>query len=69
MCILRTVYHPNVHHMNGSNLTGFAYLSGLEAKGYHSCPTCGTEHFEGEMCPYLKKMIFMGHTKYLPMNH
>ena len=47
---------------------GFGYISGLQTKGYAACPSCGPS-LEVHRPPTLKKTIYMGHLKYLPIEH
>ncbi|MUN56109.1 hypothetical protein GMA10_12975, partial [Kocuria koreensis] len=43
-------------------------MSGLQTSGHHACPCCG-EAFESKYCPHMRKCYYMGHTKYLPLDH
>ena len=47
---------------------GYAHISGLQTSGYRACPCCGS-HLEAERSNALKKIIYLGHTKYLPLDH
>jgi hypothetical protein len=47
---------------------GYAHLSGLQTSGYRACPCCG-EHLQAERSNALKKIVYMGYTKYLPIDH
>lgn len=46
-------------------------MSGLQTQGYRACPTYGPD-LEGVARPKsttLRKIVYLGHTKYLPLDH
>ena len=47
---------------------GYNYVNKYNVQGYHACPLCGPE-LQACYIPHLKKMVYEGHTKYLPMDH
>ena len=38
------------------------------SQGYHACPICGPE-LQDHYRTHLKKMVYEGHTRFLPMDH
>lgn len=45
-------------------------MSGLQTKGYMCCPTCGPDLIGvARRSPVLNKVVYMGHTQYLPIDH
>ena len=47
---------------------GHGDVSKYSVQGYHACPLCGLE-LQACFNPHLKKMVYEGHTKFLPMDH
>ena len=43
-------------------------VSKYSVQGYHACPLCGPK-LQARYSPHLKKVVYEGHTKYLPMDH
>ena len=48
---------------------GYGVLSSLQTQGLKACPPCGPNVIESKKCMYLKKVVYFGHRKYLPMKH
>lgn len=46
----------------------FGLIGGHVVKGYAACPVCGGDTY-AEHSSCLKKMVFLGHRRFLPMNH
>lgn len=46
----------------------FGLIGGHVVKGYAACPVCGGDTF-AEHSSCLKKMVFLGHRRFLPPNH
>ena len=47
---------------------GYGDVSKYSVQGYHACPLCGPE-LQARYSPHLKKMVYEGHSKFLPMDH
>ncbi len=49
---------------------GFGFISGLQTQGYKACSTCGPNMSSiARYCPSLHKLVYLGHTMFLPMGH
>ena len=48
---------------------GYGVCSSLQTQGHHACPPCGPDQLESHQSRALKKVIHMGHRKYLPYGH
>ena len=47
---------------------GYGDVSKFSIQGYHACPICGPK-LQACYSTHLKKMIYEGHTRFLPMDH
>lgn len=45
---------------------GYGVCSSLQTQGHNACPPCGPHQLESRTSKALKKVIYMGHRKYLP---
>lgn len=65
---------PRIFNLHGicmhtmHDFPGYAHISGLQTAGYRACPCCGPE-LQSTRSISLKKMIYLGYTKYLPLDH
>jgi hypothetical protein len=48
---------------------GYGVCSSLQNQGLKACPPCGPNVLESRKCPHLKKVIYIGHRKYVPLKH
>jgi Domain of unknown function (DUF4218)/Transposase family tnp2 len=49
---------------------GFGFVSGLQTQGYKACSTCGPSLEDMAIySPWLRKLVYLGHTKFLPIGH
>jgi hypothetical protein len=51
-----------------NDLPAYGLISGQQVKGYKGCPVC-TGDTCAEHSAMLKKMVYLGHRRYLGMNH
>ena len=47
---------------------GYGDVSKYSVQGHNACPLCGRE-LQAHYSPHLKKMVYEGHSKFLPMGH
>ena len=47
---------------------GYGDVRKSSVQGYHACPICGLE-LQAHYSPHLKKMVYEGHTRFLPIKH
>ncbi|KAL3692716.1 hypothetical protein R1sor_006367 [Riccia sorocarpa] len=47
---------------------GLGFISGLAVSGTKGCPTC-RPHLEAQYSPSLRSTYYLGHEKYLPLDH
>ena len=51
-------------------LVGFGFVSGLQTQGYKAYSTCGPSFDDmAKRSKHLQKIVYLGHTKFLPMTH
>lgn len=48
---------------------GYGVFSSLQTQGFKACPPCGPDVIESEKCMHLNKVVYLGHRKYLPLQH
>jgi hypothetical protein len=49
---------------------GFGFVSGYQVQGYKACSTCGPSLEDvAKLSTWLNKIVYLGHTKFLPMGH
>ena len=50
------------------NYPGYGDVSKFSVQGYHACPICGPE-LQAHYSTHLKRMVYEGHARFLPMDH
>jgi hypothetical protein len=65
-CVCKSFYHGKTKC--DVLWAGYNHTTGLVTSGYAGCPPCGPS-LQAKHSKELKKMIFMGHTKFLPIDH
>ena len=51
-----------------NDFLAYGNLSGCAVKGYYACPICGEETNSCRL-KHSKKNVYMGHRRFLPLNH
>ncbi len=50
--------------------SGFGFVSGLQTQGYKAYSTCGASLEDmAKYSSHLRKIVYLGHTKFLPLGH